>query len=370
MKKKVIAALLILGLLLCATGALLCNDTLRISLKERISYPECPANPKPGKWYSLTPENAVCADGSAWRGRIRFGDQDKLLIYLLGGGVVLDEYSAGQSYSAAGSKAFYYDNDLGVSASRIQGGIASDGENNPFRDWTILVVPYATGDFHIGTAGIHQGYANFVALMDVLQTRIDAPGQLLIAGYSAGGFGAAMLAEDILCRFPGTKNAALCIDSALLLNEHWQTIVSELWHAPDHIAGRIRSDNLTLDHLVDFNTQYPEVKILFSSSVRDGGLAKFQSYIDGGAYETTVSGGESYAENLREMVSVMREKLPSASFYLWDDARNGRPTRHTILYRDDFFAERSETSMAAWMLRSLSGETLNCGLELLQIPAQ
>lgn len=365
--KKLIAILIVFCLLtVAAAGILLCNENLRIAVSERISYPECPDDPQSGKWYSLTPGNAVSADGSAWRGRIRFGDGDKLLIYLLGGGVVLDEYSAAQTCSAVGVKAFYYDNDLGVSARRIQGGIASDDASNPFRNWTTLVVPYTTGDFHIGTAGIHQGYANFTALLEMLRGRVDAPDQLLIAGYSAGGFGAAMLAEDILDRFPEVRNAAVCIDSALLLHPDWTGVARDLWHAPDHIASRIRSDNLTLDHLIDLNAQYPDVKILFASSVRDGGLAKFQSYIDGGKYETTVSGGKNYAENLREMVSEIQKKLPSASFYIWDDAKEGKPTRHTMLYRDDFFANLNETSMAEWIRCALDGEGQSQGLDLLQ----
>ena len=366
MNKKLLSALLIFCLLMFSSaGILLCNDGFRISLKERIQYPECPQNPRTGKWYSLTPKSALSADGSKWRGRIRFGDTDKLLIYLLGG-VVLDDDSAAQSYSAVGAKAFYYDNDFGVSADRIQGGIASDAEQNPFADWTILVVPYTTGDFHVGTDGIHKGYSNFTALMDMLKDRIAQPEQLLITGYSAGGFGAAMLAEDILGYFPDTSNAALLIDSALLLNDRWQEIASERWQAPEHIAKRIQSENLTLDHLADFNAGHPEVKLLFASSVRDGGLAKFQSYIDGGAYETTPSGGAAYAESLWKMVSDMEKGLSNVYFYLWDDAENGNPTRHTMLYREDFFTELNGTSMANWIWRVLDGEDLDCGLELLQ----
>lgn len=366
--KKLTVVLLVFSLLIAASaGLLLCNDAWRISLKDHFQYPECPRDPESGRWYSLTPEDARSADGSKWRGRIRIGNPDKLMIYLLGGGVVLDDFSAAQTYSAVGSKAFYYDNDSGVSASRIQSGIASGGENNSFRDWTILLVPYTTGDFHIGTGGIHHGYTNFSALMDKAAQYIAQPEQLLITGYSAGGFGAAMLAGEIAERFPETKNTVLCIDSALLLNENWPDIVKNRWHAPEHIAGCTQSDNLTLDHLLALKESHPEVKILFTSSVRDGGLAKFQSYIDGGAYETTVSGGEAYFRDLQNMVQDMQERLPESAFYLWDDAANGEPTRHTMLYRDDFFAPLiDETSMSEWILRTLSGEMRSHGLDLLQ----
>lgn len=34
-------------------------------------------------------------------------------------------------------------------------GIASPVDANPFKDWTVIAFPYATGDFHAGT-----GYAD------------------------------------------------------------------------------------------------------------------------------------------------------------------------------------------------------------------
>ena len=366
MKRKIIASILVFSLLLIAAGILFCNSNLRQSIKEAMLYPELPKNPGAGEWYSLSPENAVSADGSKWKARIRIGDPDKLILYFLGGGVVLDDFSATKSYANAGSAAFYYDNDLGVSARRMQTGIASDAPENPFRNWTILMIPYTTGDFHVGNGGIHQGYANFKSLMDMLGNRLGTPEQLIITGYSAGGFGSAMLAEDILGCFPETENALLLIDSALLLHDEWKEIAQNRWHAPEHISSRIRTENLTLDHLSALHESHPQLKILFASSVRDGGLAKFQSYMDGGAYRTTDDGGLNYRENLRRMVEDMQTVLPDAAVYLWDDADFPRPTTHTMLYRDDFFAPMSGgISPAEWILHALEGNAESQGIELL-----
>lgn len=367
MKRKLWMVLIPVCLLCIAAGILICNDHIRLALLDRIACPELPRNPRPGKWYSITPENARCADGSPWRGRIRTGDPDKLMIYLLGGGIVLDDASAARPHSTAGSAAFYYDHDLNVSTRRMQTGIAADLLENPFRDWTILMVPYATGDFHVGTSGIHNGYANFTALMDAAAQVLDAPEQLIITGYSAGGFGAAMLAGDILARFPETRNAVLCVDSALLIHPDWHGLLQDRWHAPEHILKHTQSDNLTLDHLLALHEEYPQLKILFASSVRDGGLAKFQSYIDGGAYQTTPEGGNAYHEHLKTMVRTMQDQLPGAAFYLWDDAGNAMPTGHTILYSSDVFHPfHDQTSVARWIWRALSGEIQSHGLELLK----
>jgi len=366
-KKLLIAVLSLCLLLILAAGALLCHENLRLTMKEALLYPELPRNPENGKWYSVPVEGAVSADGSRWQGRIRFGDPERLLIYFLGGGMVLDDFSASQSYARADSVVFYYDNDLNVSARRMQEGIASDAKQNPFRDWTVLMLPYTTGDFHAGTAGMHQGCNNFRSLMETVQNRLGTPDQLLIAGYSAGGFGAAMLAEDVLAYFPETENVTLCVDSALLLHPDWRGLMQNRWQAPEHISARLRSDNLTLDQLLSLHQAHPEVKILVASSLRDGGLAKFQSYIDGGSYRTTPEGGLRYFENLSQMLAVMVQKLPDAGIFLWDDAPNGLPTSHTMLHSDVFFEPNgNEASMAEWISDAVDGSVHSCGLRLLQ----
>lgn len=35
------------------------------------------------------------------------------------------------------------------------GGLASDAENSPLDGWSIILFPYATGDFHAGTGEFH-----------------------------------------------------------------------------------------------------------------------------------------------------------------------------------------------------------------------
>ena len=36
-----------------------------------------------------------------------------------------------------------------------QGGIGSTIDVNPFKDWTFIVIPYASGEFHAGPGEYH-----------------------------------------------------------------------------------------------------------------------------------------------------------------------------------------------------------------------
>ena len=306
------------------------------------------------------------------------------MVYLLGGGVSLDAYSAARSGTAAGSEGFYYDRDDGVTDQRLENGIASGGEENPFWDWTIIVVPYTTGDFHAGAGDAqytdldgrdavihHGGYVNCMALMERAAKLVDAPEALLITGYSAGGFGAAMLAEEIIGYFPETENITVCVDGALLLNDRWRGVAKERWHAPEKIVGHTVSDNLTLDHLTALHDALGEkVKILFTCSTRDGGLAKYQSYIEGNPYEVSEAYGDVMFANLRQTVAALREEIPDTGFYIWDNIpydAGSSLTRHTILTNPAVFEPMQDgTSIAEWILDAVEGRVCSYGLSLVE----
>ena len=80
-----------------------------------------------------------------------------------------------------------------------EGGIGSSGKDNPFRDWTMIVLPYGTGHFHTGTGKFpytdtegnpqilyHNGYRNYQLFMEEALRYINVPDTLLVTGFSAG----------------------------------------------------------------------------------------------------------------------------------------------------------------------------------------
>ena len=69
----------------------------------------------------------------------------------------------------------------------VQGGIGSTIDENPFKDWTFIVIPYASGDFHTGTGEYHytqdgtdktvyhNGYNNYSAFIDEIEAYVGEP---------------------------------------------------------------------------------------------------------------------------------------------------------------------------------------------------
>lgn len=374
-KKKWAAALACILLVSAMLGFRLC--------KNRGELTACPAEPKTGVWYTISPEGAYNADASGWSAKIRMGSENCVLVYLLGGGVSLDAYSAARSATTVGADGFYYDRDDGLSDARAESGIASTERINPFRNWTVLMLPYTTADFHAGdgaaeyialngeTSSIrHNGYANCMAALEATKELLSHAETLLIAGYSAGGFGASMLAEDILSYFPNALNVTVCVDGALLLNDAWRDVARERWHAPEKIVDRITTDNLALDQLIALHEAREDVKILFTCSLRDGGLAKYQSYIDGNAFEAREEYGDIMEANLRETAYALQRAISTAGIYIWDEipyAQTSSLTKHTILASNRLFDPMEDNvSVSEWIYNAVEGSVENHGLSLLE----
>ena len=120
---------------------------------------------------------------------------------------------------------------------------AAVADNNPFKDWSFIVIPYATGDFHAGT-GIyegkkkvyHTGYNNYSAFIEKIKPYVGEPDTLLVTGFSAGGFATSLLADDVIDRFPSAGNVTVCVDSSLLLYDGWHDTAVDLWRTPSEIS--------------------------------------------------------------------------------------------------------------------------------------
>jgi hypothetical protein len=163
-----------------------------------------------------------CADGSPTGLGLAGGRPDAVLVFLAGGGACWSETSCARRLPAS-PRAFGRSQ---MDALRLQ---AKDTildrtlPGNPFADWTFVYVPYCTGDVHAGDAvrvhgGVtweHHGYRNLEAAVAALGAALPRPAEVVVAGSSAGGFGALAaydLVRDVWDPAGGTS-AALLDDS-------------------------------------------------------------------------------------------------------------------------------------------------------------
>ena len=213
------------------------------------TFPELKGEPDVGKWYEVEVDGAKSSDGSEWHGIFRKGTENKVVVYFFGGGVSITPET-----SEGGNE--FFATHMTAQDFVAQGGIGSTAADNPFKDWSFIVIPYATGDFHAGTGTYegektvyHTGYSNYSAYVEQIKQYLGEPDTLLVTGFSAGGFATSLLADDVIDRFPSVENVTVCVDSSLLLYDGWHETAVDLWKAPAQISDRLTSNNIVLDSL-------------------------------------------------------------------------------------------------------------------------
>ncbi|WP_374567094.1 pectin acetylesterase-family hydrolase [Ideonella sp.] len=100
------------------------------------------------------------------------------------------------------------------------------------QDWTLVYMPYCTGDVHTGNlvhvyddkrpdqprVQYHRGQANVKAAADWMREHLGRPGNLLLTGFSAGGVGSTSNYAVLRDRLAPKGRATLMADSGPLMN--------------------------------------------------------------------------------------------------------------------------------------------------------
>jgi hypothetical protein len=198
------------------------------------------------------------------------------------------------------------------------------------------------------------------------------PQDVIIAGSSAGGFGAGLLADDVMQFLPSSARTTVCIDCSVLEYHGWSQVLQTRWAAPDAVGASAAGKNLIVDALLSVRARHGDrVNILFECSVRDTDLSKVQAYLDTGVMPAAASreDADRFQSLLRETVDLLRDHDDLIGIYVWDDmvSRRAHLTRHTILTSKRVFHSFAHgPSIADWVHNAVKGNVQTYGLELLK----
>ena len=354
-------------------------------------FPAMPQNPKTGKWYGIPLEGCVSADGVPVRAAFLKGLENNLIVLFFGGGVSWNEFMAARPNSLYGNPDkinFYAVGDgclVADLATRIGIHTLSSKKNNPFRNWNMLAIPYTTGDFHCGTGDFsytaldgtkrvlhHHGYTNYrTALREAMKHMGNDPDQILVTGFSAGGWGTALLTDDVMRAFPNCQNVTSYVDSSLMQHPDWHAVAENVWKAPKEIADRLHSDNNVLDCLQALKNDHGDrVKIAYSCSVRDAALAEYVNYVQKDQLYADQESGIAFQKMLTTMCSDLRETVPGVALFIFDTPEAGEEkqkahlTKHCVMGSDKISSDG--ITAAQWLWDAVCGNPKQVGLSLLE----
>ena len=345
------------------------------------------------EWMKLYIPEASCAFGGDYCIHIRKGDPKRLIVYLDGGGVSWDRESAKwpstpetiDKYHHVGLFRVCADTSPDVFSIRTDAGngFHSTTDENPLRDWSEVMIPYATADFHTGTADLiftapdgservlhHHGYLNLMKILRIIRQYFPAVDRLLICGESAGAFGTAAVAGDIMDAFPECDDVTLLVDSALMSSD-WSPSARDIWQSPPHIADAIKTENMVTDWFRALYEKYGnKPRYLFSCGCRDQTLVMFRVYAETGCFTIDREHAEMFCRNLRRMCMDLRAMTPNFSFYIHDFmAETLSPgVQHCIFGNATYTKGRMDgVSPMEWLRDAMAGKTYDVGMKLVDM---
>ena len=195
---------------------------------------EPPITAPPETWTWVPFDDAYCGNGTKTGIGVNLTSaSSRLLIYLQEGGACWD-YATCYFFQLAdnftsGYGATQFAADAGDTTYLAQAGGFFDrsAAANPFKDFSYVFVPYCTGDTHSGSNVISLGgktsyfvgFRNMAAYLERLAVTFPGADRIVLAGSSAGGFGATLNWWQTAQAFPGVRVDMIDDSGAIMPND-------------------------------------------------------------------------------------------------------------------------------------------------------
>lgn len=347
-----------------------------------------PAAPAGWDWYPI--DGTVCRDKSGAGIFVHRGTANQLVIFLEGGGACsnvgfcrfnpknVNEALAGDGSTVLGSAG-------GAVAGRrqqpgiytVDGGGAPAGifdttnSANPFKDWSMVYIPYCTGDVHFGTMAdatvpgtpggdprdltVHQflGYRNMEKFIGRIVPTFSSVTRVVVTGSSAGSFGAALNFSMIQDSFGNTPVTVIGDSGAPFTDMYMPACMQSKWREtwglalPPDCTECQHPDGGGLLGFADFlMRKHPHANVALISTMDDQvmrlffsvGLQNCANYDTADPVQitlfqsaTTYMPATQYEGGLNELRSLYQSTNRLATYYMTGDLHQHifRPTFYT-----------------------------------------
>lgn len=198
-----------------------------------------PGRPPEGAWIAVEPGgDTICSRGTDYRFFVRGGDPSRVIIDFQGGGACWDASNCSAAGSLFNDSVGTVDEFVGLIDGGILGGIFDPGAE--LAEWTIVHIPYCTGDVHWGNARMeygpelaieHRGYVNASAALAWVYERYPEPSRVFVSGCSAGAYGAALHSAYIANHYTEASISVLADGGCGIVTDDFLTMSLPNWNA-------------------------------------------------------------------------------------------------------------------------------------------
>ena len=294
-----------------------------------------------------------CGDGADFRFYSRVADPEKVMLFFQGGGACFSLATCNPddpSYTTVAT---------GLQPESGSGVFDFENPDNPFRDWSMVFVPYCTGDVHLGDntntygPGVtvnHKGYVNGKAAFDYMVEAFPDATEVFVTGSSAGGVPSPLFGGLASDAYPDADIAVLADASGVYAdNPAVNVAIGNLWGAfnntPDwpEIDGQQPEDFSIPGLFVNSGLHDPDIRFARYDNAYDEVQQSFSSLagLSNGDLLDIIQANEAFIEDAG---------VPVASYI-------APGTDHTILGYDGMYdLEVDGVSFLDWLNGFVAGE--------------
>jgi len=305
------------------------------------------ADPVLAQWQTVQPGgDTVCSDGSPYRFFVHPGDPAKLLVEFEGGGAC---WSAETCELDVFTRRITTDPAQAARQNQLQGIYDRTRAENPLRDFTHVYVPYCTGDLHwgnvtqsyTGTTGRftvhHRGAINAQAAVSWAYENVPAPTQLVVAGCSAGGYGATAWSAHLMAHYPGASAAHLADSAAGVVPEGFFSRALNDWGIQHSPAWPNAIPSLSLDRLDVAHASLPDMYDGIAGFFPLSVFSQYNTLQDSTqTFFYLLAGAPPAGWSAGMQESVARIRSANANFVSY----TAPGTQHCVINRPEFYTTR------------------------------
>lgn len=313
--------------------------------------------PRPAGFEQVdAPVDCMCGDGSPFHFWVRQRNTEKVLLYFEGGGACFSAQTCNPTEPAY-KTAIGHDETL----SDLTTGIwDSTNPENPFADWSIVFVPYCTGDVHIGnnTAdygdGVvvnHKGFVNGSAALDTMHQMFPDATQVVVSGESAGSVPDPLYAGMAADLYPDARITVLADGSGAYPDVPGiNALIGGLWGTMNAVPAWPENEGQTVE-----TWSFPGLFVRAGTHAPNIVFARHDyAYDRTQAFFSSLAG--IAADNLVQLIDKNEAQVEAAGVNLLSYISPGAD--HTILSKPDLYThEVNGVRLIEWITRLVEGDT-------------
>jgi hypothetical protein len=310
---------------------------LSFSCSRVAQNPVTTQSPNDINWTMVAPGGeTTCAHGDPYVFWYHPGEKDRLLIFFQGGGLCWN------TETCANGSSYYLDQVTENNSPIHQSGIFDlNNRENPFQSYSMLYIPYCTGDVHWGNHTQiyknpgetdliiqHKGFINASTAMSFAFSQLPSLKEIFVTGCSAGSVGSILQMPYIIQHYPNASIVQL--GDSLVFEYPKSPEIEETYHALENFPSWIPSlKEMSQENfrMVDFYSTvanyYPEYRFsqfsYLQDEIQDFFYKAFGGKPGGFALSLQTDMSEIYANapNFRYYISQGNDhcSMPLQSFY-------------------------------------------------------